>query len=92
MKKSKIIICLILLTSCNSKGDENYNSLLKIKKGMHHQTVCGIMKNKPRETETAFWNDSLFVNYYDSGIGASDDFKIVFNKKDSLVVDVEYGD
>ncbi|HEU4495601.1 MAG TPA: hypothetical protein VFR70_00975 [Flavobacterium sp.] len=92
MKKIMIFISVILIIGCNSKSSENYESLLKIKKGMSHDSVNSIMKNKPREIKTAFWNDTLFVNYYDSGFGASDDFKIVFNKKDSTVVDVEYGD
>lgn len=65
---------------------------MKITKGMSFDSVNVVMKNKPREIKTAFWNDSLFVQYYDSGFGASDDFKIIFSKKDSIVVDIEYGD
>ena len=92
MKETTLFIFLILTIGCRSKGSENYNSLLKVKKGMNYDSVNIIMKNKAREVKTAFWNDTLFVQYYDSGFGASDDFKIIFNGKDSIVVDIEYGD
>ncbi|HEU4495602.1 MAG TPA: hypothetical protein VFR70_00985, partial [Flavobacterium sp.] len=60
-------------------------------KGMKIKEVDSIMTNKPKLVETAFWNDSLFVRYYDSPTGASDDLGIVFNK-DSIVVNIRYGD
>ena len=91
MKKLMILIVIFIL-SCNSKEDETYDDLLKIRKGMRLGRVDSIMRNKPREIKSAFWDNSLFVQYYDSGVGASDDFKIVLSKKDSLVVDIEYGD
>ena len=91
MKKLLILIVIFIL-SCNSKEDETYDDLLKIRKGMRLGRVDSIMRNKPREIKSAFWDNSLFVQYYDSGVGASDDFKIVLSKKDSLVVDIEYGD
>ena len=91
MKKLMILIVIFIL-SCNSKEDETYDDLLKIRRGMRLGRVDSIMRNKPREIKSAFWDNSLFVQYYDSGVGASDDFKIVLSKKDSLVVDIEYGD
>jgi hypothetical protein len=50
------------------------------------------MQHNPKLSETAFWSDSLFVQYFDSPIGASEDLGIVFNKKDSIVVDIRTGD
>ena len=90
--KKLIILIVIFILSCNSKEDETYDDLLKIRKGMRLGRVDSIMRNKPREIKSAFWDNSLFVQYYDSGVGASDDFKIILSKKDSLVVDIEYGD
>ena len=83
---------VFFIFSCNGKEDKTYDDLLKIKKGMSLSEVDTIMRNNPREIKSAFWNDSLFVQYYDSGVGASDDFKIILNKKDSIVVDIEFGD
>lgn len=81
-----------VLESCNSTGDDNYENIIKVKKGMKKNTVDSIMQHNPKLSETAFWNDSLFVQYYDAPMGASDDLGIVFNKKDSIVVDIRYGD
>ena len=86
-----IFICAFFMFSCNSVGDKNYNDLMKVKRGMKMKEVNSIMNNNPTLIETAFWDDSLFVQYYDSPIGASDDLGIVFNK-DSLVVEIKYGD
>lgn len=91
MKKLLIIFIFIFILSCNGKGKENYESLMKVKIGMKMKEVNSIMNNKPKIVETAFWNDSLFVQYYDSPVGASDDLGVIFNK-DSIVVDIEYGD
>lgn len=90
--KKLIILIVIFILSCNSKEDKTYDDLLKIKKGMCLSSVDSIMRNNPKEIKSAFWDNSLFVQYYDSGVGASDDFKIILSKKDSLVVDIEYGD
>jgi len=79
------------MLSCNGVGEENYDNLMKIKKGMKIKEIDSVMNNKPKLIGTAFWNDSLFVQYYDSPSGASDDLGIVFNK-DSIVVEIEYGD
>ena len=86
-----IFVTSFFILSCNGVGDKNYESLMKVKKGMKIKEVDSIMNNNPKSTETAFWNDSLFVQYYDSPVGASDDLGIVFNK-DSLVVEIKYGD
>lgn len=64
---------------------------MKIEKGMSVTEVNSIMSNKPESIETAFWNDSLFVQYYEPPVGASDNLGIVFNK-DSIVVEVRKGD
>lgn len=92
MKNQSLIIFLsFFIFSCNHLGNKNYDNLMKIKKGMKITEVNTIMHNKPKLIETAFWNDSLFVQYYDSPTGASDDLEIIFNK-DSIVVEIKYGD
>jgi hypothetical protein len=100
LKKSSKMVESVILTvfislffsSCRSNGEENYSALTKVKKGMHRETVDSIMQHNPKLCKTAFWSDSLFVQYYDSPVGASDDLGIVFRKKDSIVVDIRYGD
>ncbi len=86
-----IFVSTFFIFSCNHVGDNNYDNLMKVKKGMTIKEVNSIMNNAPKLIETAFWNDSLFVQYYDSPIGASDDLGVVFNK-DSLVVEIKHGD
>lgn len=86
-----ILVSAFSIFSCNGVGEDNYDNLMKVKKGMKIKEVNSIMNNKYKSVETAFWNDSLFVQYYDSPRGASDDLGIVFNK-DSLVVEIKYGD
>lgn len=91
MKKQLFFILLpISLFCCNSIGDNNYDTLMKVKKGMKISDVDSIMYSKPKLVETTFWNDSLFVYYYVSPRGASDDLGIVFDK-DSIVVEIKYG-
>lgn len=86
-------LCLLfLLISCKSKEEENWDDLQKIKVGMTYNHVNVIMRHAPKSVEVAFWNDSLFVCYYDSAFGSSDDYRIVFSKKDSTVVEIGYGD
>lgn len=76
---------------CFKSGQELYG-FKKIRKGMLNTQVDSIMTDSPKLIKEAFWDKNLYVNYYDSGFGASDDFKIIFSKKDSLVVNIEYGD
>ena len=95
-KSSKTVKYLMLIvftvfvslvsSSCRTNGEENYNDLTNVKKGMHIKRVETIMSHNPNLIKAAFWNDSLFVRYYDSPIGASDDLAIVFSIKDSIVV------
>ncbi|MGG5577562.1 hypothetical protein ACPDHL_09495 [Myroides sp. C15-4] len=92
--KQRIYIFIIvfgLFFNC-SKVVQNYNDLVKVKIGMHYREVNSIMNNKPLKVENAFWNDSLFIQNYESPSSASDDYKIVFTKKDSIVVEINYGD
>lgn len=91
MKNLFYLIFLFTLISCIGKGEKNYQDLLKVKKGMHITTVDSIMTNNPKLKDKAYWNDTLYVYYYDSHFTASDDLKVIFNR-DSLVVDVKYGD
>lgn len=92
MRNQFIIISIsVLMISCNSAGDKNYSNLMNIKKGMSVSEANSIMLTEPKLTAPAFWNDSLFVQYYEPPGGASDDLGIVFNK-DSIVVEIKNGD
>jgi hypothetical protein len=82
----------ILLVSCKSREEENWDDLQHITLGMKYQMTDSIMRNPPKSIENAFWNDSLSVNYYESPAAASDDYAIVYTKKDSIVSEIKYGD
>ena len=86
-----LLIFSVFLLNCNSVGEKNYYNLMKIKEGMKISEVDSIMGGKPKLMEPAFWNDSLFVQYYVAPTGASDDLGVVFNK-DGTVVEIKYGD
>lgn len=92
MKNIIYLLCVVILFSCSSKSDENFEDLKKIKQKMPFIEVRKIMRNKEIGIENAYYNENLFILKYDSGVGASDDFKIIFSKKDSLVTDIGYGD
>ena len=82
----------IILFGCNTEGEQNFEDLKKVELGMERSMVDTIMGNPPINSETANWSDSLFVESYESGFGASDYYKIIYSKKDSVVVDVGWGD
>ena len=92
MKWKITFLILIVNLSCDSKPDQNFKDLQKVEIGMTLYETSSIMRNQPKSKETAYWNKDLYVHYYDSGFGASDDFMIVYSKKDSLVVEIGYGD
>jgi hypothetical protein len=92
MKSIIYVFCLCFLFSCSSKSDENFEDLKKIKPKMSFIEVRKIMRNKESSVENAYYDDKLLIVRYDSGMGASDDFKIILSKKDSLVISIEFGD
>jgi hypothetical protein len=86
MKKNKALILLVLiLCSCSNTGKQNLENLEKVQIGMHLRDVKKIM-NKPHKERVAYWDNSLFVYYYEATFGASGDIEIVFVKRDSIVV------
>ena len=86
-------IILFTFTSCRKDRYENKEDIYRIKKGMKFRDVQFIMRNKPFKYRNLTDNDSLFFSYYKSPFASSGDFLIEFNKKkDSIVVDVWYGD
>jgi hypothetical protein len=86
------IILIVIVTGCGSKADQNFADLKIIRDRMKISEVHSIMKNDPINFEQAYWSDSLLVENYESGFGASDDYKIVYSKKDTTVVRIEWGD
>jgi|GEM_PF-3439901 len=81
MSKQKIsLIALVigLMISCtNSKGEENFKHLQNIKIGMEMNEVHSIMPNTPVNLKQAYWSDTLLVESFESGFGASDYYKII---------------
>ena len=92
MKKIIILFFSIMLIGCFREANQNLEDLDKINIGMKYHQAKNIMRNNSEKTEDAFWDKNLFIDYYDSGPGASDYFKIIYNKKDSVVVSKEYGE
>ncbi|AZJ33790.1 hypothetical protein SAMN05444344_0383 [Tenacibaculum mesophilum] len=91
--KKRIVLGLILIgLGCVSSEKKNFEDLQKVKINMHLTRVKSIMTNNPKLIKDAYWDTNLFVYYYNSPFTASDDYSIVFNKNDSLVVEIGYGD
>lgn len=90
MKYFSLVSLILFFVSCESS--ENFENLKKVKVGMPYRDAIKIMENEPISIEDAFWNDSLFVAYYYSPVAASDNYGIIYSKKDSTVVGIEWGD
>lgn len=95
-KQSMFILLTLFLTvffGCSSsEGDENFEQLQEIEKGMSILQVHSIMTNDQISLEEAYWSDTLLIESYESGFGSSDYYKIIYSKKDSSVVEVFWGD
>lgn len=87
-----LIIASLLYLSCTSEQNKNFEDLKSINQGMKLEEVLKHMRNEPIRSEPAYWSDSLFIYSYASPAAASDHYKIVFNKKDSTVVELMLGD
>lgn len=81
-----------MVLGCGKASDQNYEDLKKVSVKMKINEVHSVMRNKPLNLETAPWADSLLVENYESPAGASDHYKIIYKKRDSIVVRVEWGD
>ena len=88
----QFIILLFLLFSCSSKGSENFDDLSKIEIGMDINSAHQAMRNEPVDIDVAYWDNNLLVERYESGIAASDYYSIVYQKSDSSVVEIGWGD
>lgn len=86
-----LLILLLFFFSCTHQENENFEDLQGIKKGMKLEEVLQNMRNEPIGKEEANWNDSLYIYSYSSPAAASDHYKIIFNKKDSVVVEILLG-
>lgn len=91
MKNITCLLFMLLLISCSKKHDENFSDLQGIQVGMKFQEVLDHMIHEPLDQETAYWNDELFVLSFSSPAAASDYYKIIFEKKDSTVVKINFG-
>ena len=60
----------------------------KVQLGMKIGEVHNLMENSPIGTEVPHWSDSLIVEEYASTFGASDHYKIIYSRINSIVVDV----
>jgi hypothetical protein len=86
------IIWVLLLGCTNTNGELNFEDLKNIKVGMTIDKVHLIMTNDPIALEEAYWSDSILVERYESGFAASDDYRIIYNKADSTVKEIYWGD
>lgn len=92
-KISLIVVVIGLMIRCtNPRGEENFEQLKIIKIGMEMNKVHSIMPNTPISLKQSYWSDTLLVESYESGFGASDYYKIIYSKKDSVVVEIKWGD
>jgi hypothetical protein len=93
-----------LCHSCNNIPDQNWEDINKVKLGMTYYEAMEIMHNNPISTDTLYLNkieneeivqfqaDTCFTKSYESHFAASDDYRIYFRIKDSIVVNLVYGD
>lgn len=94
MKNICYLLLVALLVSCKSTN-QNEIDLSKVKIGMKYHEVQAIMTNRFTRTYDGHkLNQKLrvFTHYYTAPIGASGDFEIWYNEKDSTVVSIYYGD
>lgn len=92
MKKQILYLVVFLTVSCNmNERYENESDLYKVKIGMHYNEVNEVMRNTPFRYRFTEANDIFFASYI-SPMAYSDYFKIEYRAKDSIVVDIWYGD
>lgn len=92
--KKKIFIYIVLsvfFISCQ-KSRQNEEDINKIEIGMKYQDVQKIMRNKPIKYKSKYDGDSIITKLYEAPFGASGDFKIIYQAKDSIVINIYYGD
>ena len=77
---------------CSNKTEQNFEDISKIQKGMNYQEVQKIMRNDYLVRTSPNCDNTIFLEKYESPSGASDDYGIVFRKKDSIVVEINLGD
>jgi hypothetical protein len=93
-KKHLLLVLLVIsLISCFSKkGAVNTSNLERVKIGMSLIEVHQVMTVGPISSEKAYWSDSLFLESYESEFGMSDHHRIIYSMKDSIVVEISFGD
>jgi hypothetical protein len=87
-----ILISALVMSCSNENGEQNFEDLKNVHRGMKMDQVHAVMENSPTNTEGAYWSDSLVVEEYESAFGASDHYKVIYSKIDSTVVEVQWGD
>lgn len=86
------ILLVFLFAGCSGEAEQNFDDLQKIQSGMTAAQVRKVMTNNPESVQEAYWNPGLFVYFYKSPPAASDHYQVIFNKADSTVVEVNFGD
>ena len=92
MKKVFFLFTVSVYLSCTNKTEQNFEDISKIKTGMNYQEVRKIMRNDYSGRTSLNYDYNLFLEKYESPSGASDDYGIIFRKKDSIVVEINLGD
>lgn len=82
------MVCfLFFLLSCFSRGNRNYDNLIKIRKGMPIGEVNRIMGN-PDSILIHFFDESQFSYMYQAPYGSSENIYINFYDSDSSVASI----
>jgi len=80
------LVFVLFVASCKSNVKIDL-----VNKGMTVKDVHKVLAIAPISTEKAYWNDSLFIENYESDFGASDHHKVIYSISDSTVTRVVYG-
>lgn len=92
MKKCYFLGFLLCVGCGETPTEQNFADIQKIQRGMSIREVDSIMRNAP----IRIWDNPraniIILDYENKAFGASDDFSICLSEKDSLVVNIYYGD
>jgi hypothetical protein len=92
MKKACFLFVLVIFSVGCKQANENQKDLNYVKIGMKMDSVEVIMRNKPINYDSKYDADSIITKLYEAPVGASGDFEIIYKKKDSTVLRIDYGD
>lgn len=94
MKKVYYFLFFIFVSCSNNITKQNMEDINKVNIGMHYKEAISIMRNDTISSmDNPSYREGVIIYLYENNsLGASDYFSITFSKKDSLVIEVGYGD